>query len=70
MSKAPVPLARMGHSPAEAALMIGCGRTKLFELIKAGALRSRKLGRLTIVEAESIHEFFQRLPPARPAPDA
>ncbi len=55
------------HSPkvytvAEAILVFGIGRTKLYELIKGGRIDARKLGRRTLIGAASLSELFQSLP--------
>ena len=44
--------------------MLGIGRTKTFELIRAGHLIARKIGSRTVVEAESIRSFAASLPRA------
>lgn len=38
----------------------GIGRTKVYELINAGTLRTFKLGTRTLVKADSIHELASR----------
>lgn len=39
----------------------GLGRSKVFELIKSGDLRSVKIGRRRFVVAESVTDFVGRL---------
>lgn len=39
----------------------GIGRTKVFELIKSGELRTVRIGRRHFVVAESVGEYVRRL---------
>ncbi|MCZ8184217.1 MAG: helix-turn-helix domain-containing protein [Beijerinckiaceae bacterium] len=47
----------------------GIGRTKVFELIREGKLPARKIGTRTIILAEDLKAFLDKLPQAghRPA---
>lgn len=58
---------RIGYSPAEAATIIGGGRTKLYEAISSGILPARKFGRRTIILHEDLHAYAQKLPPLKPS---
>ncbi len=42
----------------------GIGRTKVFELIREGKLPARKIGTRTIILAEDLKSFLDKLPPA------
>jgi len=42
-------------------------RTRLFELIKAGEIDARRVGRRTVIMADSLRAFLERQPPARAA---
>lgn len=44
---------------------LGCGRTKLRELVNAGDLEAVKLGRRTLVVEASIERLVGRLPRLR-----
>ena len=44
----------------EASRMIGIGRTKLYELIKAGDLETVKIGRATLVTMRSLRRLIER----------
>lgn len=46
-------------SAAEAAHYARVGRTKLYELIKTGALRPRKLGRRTLLSRAEIDALIE-----------
>lgn len=48
---------------AEASVATRLGRTKLYELINAGALRARKIGKRTIILREDLDSFLSDLPP-------
>lgn len=43
----------------------GIGRTKLYELLGAGALKASKLGAKTLIDVESADSFFSSLPDFR-----
>jgi excisionase family DNA binding protein len=47
--------------PAEAAARLGIGRTKLYELMASGELRSVKLGGARRVSATALAEFVATL---------
>lgn len=47
-------------SVAEAAKRLSLGRTKIYELIGKGALKTLKVGRRTLVTMESIHALASR----------
>ncbi|WP_426386933.1 helix-turn-helix domain-containing protein [Sphingobium sp. R-21] len=44
----------------EAARMIGVGRTKLYELIAAGEVKTVKLGKATRITTASLHDLVRR----------
>ncbi len=51
-------LERRGYSPAEAARIIGCGRTKMYDLIKEGRIRVVKIGTRTIIPKSEIDRLL------------
>jgi excisionase family DNA binding protein len=51
------------YTIAEVVQVSGIGRTKVFALIQSGDLDARKLGRRTLVLADSLHTFLTNLPP-------
>jgi excisionase family DNA binding protein len=54
--------ARLGLGIAETCALLGIGRTKLYELVKSGALRGRKLGRRTLFLEGDVRQFAESLP--------
>lgn len=44
---------------------MGCGRTHLYHLIAQGVIPAVKLGRRTMVRADSLHDYIASLPPAK-----
>jgi hypothetical protein len=50
---------------AEACVVSGLGRTRLYEEIACGRLDARKLGSKTVITAESLRKYTESLPPAR-----
>jgi len=46
----------------QATARYGVGRTKLYELLGAGALKARKLGAKTLIDVDSADRFFSSLP--------
>jgi len=47
--------------PEDAAALLGLGRTKVYELMRSGALRSVKIGGLRRIPATALVEFVARL---------
>jgi hypothetical protein len=45
--------------------ILGCGHTKLYELITLGRLDARKLGAKTVISTESIRKYADELPKAQ-----
>jgi hypothetical protein len=52
------------YRPAEAQIMLGIKHSKFWELVKAGHFDTRKLGKATLVTAESLRRFADALPKA------
>jgi excisionase family DNA binding protein len=46
----------------ETALIVGCGRTTVYEEINAGRLRARKIGRRTLILREDREAWLNSLP--------
>lgn len=55
---------KIGYTKTEAQEAIGIKQTKLDELIAAGALDARKIGKRVIITADSIREYMTALPKA------
>ena len=51
----------LAYSPNEACKLLGLGRTKTFELIKNGKLKSFKLGSRRLITLEAIKECLKNL---------
>jgi excisionase family DNA binding protein len=53
---------KRGHlmSPAELQAWLGCGRTKVYELLQSNEIRSYRIGRLVRVRREDVEEFLER----------
>jgi len=47
--------------PEDAARVLGVGRTKVYELIRSGALRSVRVGGLRRIPVAALSEFVTRL---------
>ena len=47
--------------PEDAARALGVGRTKVYELMRSGALRSVRVGGLRRVPVAALNEFVTRL---------
>lgn len=50
------------YTVAEAKEALGLSTTRLYELLATGQLRARKLGSMTMIEAQSIQELVASLP--------
>jgi len=57
-----VPERRRAYSLREVGGLINTGQTKLFELIKSGQLKTRKLGRKRLVLDADLQHFLEELP--------
>ncbi len=49
------------YNPDQAGRILGCGRTKIYALIKSGALRSVKLGGQRRIRRSDLDEFIESL---------
>ncbi len=49
-------------SPAELQAWLGCGRTKVYELLQTetGGIRSYRIGRLVRVRREDVEDYLER----------
>ena len=47
--------------PQDAARVLGVGRTKVYELMRSGALRSVRVGGLRRIPVTALNEFVTRL---------
>ena len=52
---------RLLYPVREAAEQLGIQRTSLYELLKGGQLERVKIGRRTLITAESLTEYVDRL---------
>jgi excisionase family DNA binding protein len=52
---------RLLLTPSEAARLLGISRTKIYELMYAGELRSVKIGRARRIPMSSVSEFVKSL---------
>jgi excisionase family DNA binding protein len=48
-------------TPEEAAQSLGISRSKLYELLRAGAIDSIQIDRLRRIPVQALHEFVARL---------
>ena len=56
------PPSRLAYSVEEALSLLPFGRNKFYEEAKAGRLKVRKCGRVTLVLAEELREYLHSLP--------
>ena len=52
----------IAYSIADAAKAAGVGRTLIYQEIKAGRLRVRKCGKRTIIPADDLRAWLNKLP--------
>ena len=52
---------RLLLTPEDAADVIGVGRTKLYELLRVGAIESVRIGRARRVPADALHDYVTQL---------
>jgi excisionase family DNA binding protein len=55
-------IGRIAYSPEEASKLVSTGRTKIFQEIKDGRLKARKIGRKTIILDDDLREYARNLP--------
>jgi excisionase family DNA binding protein len=55
------PVAKLLFRPKEAAQRLGLGRTKVYELMASGELRSVKIGGARRISATALADFVARL---------
>ena len=55
------PTERLNHRVPEACERLGVGRSKLYELIKAGEIKVIKIGGTTLVPETELVDFQRRL---------
>jgi excisionase family DNA binding protein len=52
---------RLLLTPEDAAEVIGVGCTKLYELLRTGAIESVRIGRARRIPADALHDYVTRL---------
>ena len=50
---------KLAYSIPEAAHAISIGRSKLYELIAAGCVETRRIGRRVVIPATSLHRLLE-----------
>ena len=58
MSKDNKSIAKIAYSVREASEVTSLGRTSIFNYIKSGRLKARRVGGRTLIPAESLHALF------------
>lgn len=53
---------KLAFSIAEFCRRFGVGRTKVYEEVRQGRLRARKIGRRTIITKDDADDWLQQLP--------
>lgn len=54
-------MTRLLHPTAEAAALIGVGRSTLYELVKSGEIKTVKIGRRTLIADDELQRFVASL---------
>jgi excisionase family DNA binding protein len=52
----------LAYSVADACRVSSLGRTRIYQLIAEGQLRVRKIGKRTLIPADSLHALISGLP--------
>ena len=50
---------KLAYSIPEAAAAISIGRSKIYSLISAGVIETRKIGKRTVIPAASLHRLLE-----------
>ncbi|MFP5078482.1 helix-turn-helix domain-containing protein [Rhizobium sp. YIM 134829] len=53
---------KLAMTVAEAVSYSGIGRTKLYDLVKSGSLKPKKLGTRTLILTEELDSYIRSLP--------
>ena len=53
------------YRPAQVQAALGIKNTKFWQLVKEGKLEAKKIGRATVITADSLKRFVKTLPPAK-----
>jgi len=61
---------QLAVSPAEAADLLGVGRSTVYKLIAARTLMARKAGRRTVILVRDIERYLEALPVLEAPPKA
>lgn len=59
---APMEMTPLALTITQAVTVSGIGRTMIFELIKTGKLKARKVGRRTLIATSDLREMIDNLP--------
>lgn len=65
-SGAPPPHDQAAYRPTQAAQRLGISRSTLYEELRTGRLRGRKIGNATVITADEIDRYLASLPPWQP----
>jgi hypothetical protein len=57
---------KIAYKPGEVPKIAAIGRTKVYDLIKTGALKARKCGGTTLIMHDDLMACLKGLPPAGP----
>ncbi|HHV63232.1 MAG TPA: helix-turn-helix domain-containing protein [Firmicutes bacterium] len=49
----------LAYSPEELVQVLGLGRTKIYEAIRAGKLKAVRIGRRIVIPIEAVEEFLR-----------
>lgn len=58
--------APLAYTVNQACDLTGIGRTKLYEAISSGSLRTKKLGKKRIILSADLHDWLEDLPSSQP----
>lgn len=63
---------RLAYSVKDARLRLGISNDNIYNLLNSGALPARKLGKRTVILADDLNKYLERLPsyPARRSADS
>jgi excisionase family DNA binding protein len=56
---------KLAFSIDEVAIRSGLGRDAIYDAIRTGRLKAKKMGRRTIIMTDDIRQFLDNLPPLR-----
>ena len=67
MQKTDIAIPALAYKPVEAAAIIRCSKTRIYELLKSGELKAKKNGTATLILVSELERWLGGLPEMKTA---